>query len=192
MAKASDNRFPKLIVTEGTTPASPAAGDQKLYIDSADHKLKRVNSTGTVTSIEGGGSGILAVTSYAPGTPASPSTSSTTAVDVDATNLAVTFTAPASGQVVVTLSALMNPPSATGGYKTYNWCIREGSTTLADHIVRGSQEATPSDIMCQVSLVLTGLSAGSHTIKWGHYVSGGTGKIYAGTGDAAVMTVFAA
>lgn len=57
MAKASDNVFPKLIVSEGTVPASPSAGQQKLYIDSADHKLKRVNSSGAVTTIEGGSGG---------------------------------------------------------------------------------------------------------------------------------------
>lgn len=57
MAKASDNLFPKLLVVEGSAPASPAAGGQALFIDSADHKLKRKNSSGTVTTIEGSGSG---------------------------------------------------------------------------------------------------------------------------------------
>lgn len=52
MAKASDNAFPKLILVEGTVPASPAAGQQKIYIDSADKKLKRVNSAGTVVGVE--------------------------------------------------------------------------------------------------------------------------------------------
>lgn len=44
-------------VTEQTVPANPDSGDQRLYIDSADHKLKRVNSSGTVVSIEAGGAG---------------------------------------------------------------------------------------------------------------------------------------
>jgi hypothetical protein len=57
MAKASDNVFPKLIVAEGTVPSNPAAGQQKLYVDSADHKLKRVNSSGAVTAIESAGGG---------------------------------------------------------------------------------------------------------------------------------------
>lgn len=55
MAKASDNLFPKVLVAEGSTPASPATGGQALFIDSADHKLKRVNSSGTVSTVEGGG-----------------------------------------------------------------------------------------------------------------------------------------
>lgn len=55
--KASDNPFPTFLAVEGTTPASPAAGRQKLFIDSADHKLKRVNSSGTVVTVEGTGAG---------------------------------------------------------------------------------------------------------------------------------------
>lgn len=42
-----------LTITEQTVPANPDSGDQRLYIDSADNKLKRVNSSGTVTTIEG-------------------------------------------------------------------------------------------------------------------------------------------
>ena len=53
MTKASDNEFPSLLVKEGSAPSSPAAGDQRLYIDTADHKLKRKNSGGSVTTIEG-------------------------------------------------------------------------------------------------------------------------------------------
>lgn len=42
-------------MTETSAPATnPAAGDQRLYIDSTDHKLKLKNSTGTITSIAGG------------------------------------------------------------------------------------------------------------------------------------------
>lgn len=55
MAKASDNPYPSVLVVEGTAPATPAAGDQRLFVDSADHKLKRKDSSGTVTTVEGGG-----------------------------------------------------------------------------------------------------------------------------------------
>lgn len=53
MTKASDNIFPKVLIVEGSAPSSPSSGDQALYIDSSDHKLKRKNSSGTVTTIEG-------------------------------------------------------------------------------------------------------------------------------------------
>lgn len=54
MTKASDNAFPSILVTEGTEPSAPAAGKQRLYIDSTTHKLKRTDSSGTDVTIEGG------------------------------------------------------------------------------------------------------------------------------------------
>ena len=60
--KASDNPFTSLLVVEGSAPASPSSGDQRLFVDSADHLLKLKNSGGTVTSVGGGGgSGALAL-----------------------------------------------------------------------------------------------------------------------------------
>lgn len=44
-------------LTEVSPPASPTAGNQRIYIDSTDHKLKRKNSAGTITDIEGAGGG---------------------------------------------------------------------------------------------------------------------------------------
>ncbi len=53
MALGSNNPFPsELFVEQGSTPASPAAGRQRLFIDSADHHAKRVNSSGVVVDIE--------------------------------------------------------------------------------------------------------------------------------------------
>lgn len=64
MAKGSDNKFPKVIITEGSAPSNADSGDQKLYIDSADHKLKRKDSSGTVVSIEDAGSGAPSTSEY--------------------------------------------------------------------------------------------------------------------------------
>jgi len=58
MAKASNNQFPSVLFTEGTVPAGPAAGDQRIYIDTADHHLKRVDSADTVVDIENTGDGV--------------------------------------------------------------------------------------------------------------------------------------
>jgi hypothetical protein len=52
MTKASDNIFPKLLILEGTAPASPASGDQALYIDSSSHHLSRKTSAGSVVDLE--------------------------------------------------------------------------------------------------------------------------------------------
>jgi hypothetical protein len=53
MTKASDNPYPSILVEEGTEPSAPAAGHQRLYIDSTSHKLKRTDSSGTDVTIEG-------------------------------------------------------------------------------------------------------------------------------------------
>jgi hypothetical protein len=58
MAIASDNQFPKVILTEqGSTPANPGAGDQKVYIRTSDHHVCRVNSAGAVVDVEAAGGG---------------------------------------------------------------------------------------------------------------------------------------
>lgn len=59
MTKASDNAYPSILLTEqGSTPSSPSAGNQRLFLKSADHLPYVVNSSGTVTAVGGGGSGI--------------------------------------------------------------------------------------------------------------------------------------
>lgn len=88
--KAEDNLFPYVTLVEGSAPAAPAAGRQKAFIDSADHKLKRVSSAGTVTTIEGGSSG--ATTGYPPGSADIPPVSANAKDDeFDGTSL-VTWT----------------------------------------------------------------------------------------------------
>jgi hypothetical protein len=53
MTKASDNAYPSILITEGTEPSAPAAGKQRLYIDSTTHLLKATNSSGTDRTVEG-------------------------------------------------------------------------------------------------------------------------------------------
>lgn len=55
MAKGSDNPFPSILILEGTEPAAPSAGQQRVYIDSTTHKLKRTDSSGTDVTIESAG-----------------------------------------------------------------------------------------------------------------------------------------
>ena len=62
--KASDNAFPSILITEGTEPSAPAAGKQRLYIDSTTHVLMLTNSSGTETAV--GGTSTAAWTAYTP------------------------------------------------------------------------------------------------------------------------------
>jgi len=63
MAKASDNVFPYIHLAPGAAPAAPAAGSQRLYIDSADGKPKLKDSAGVVSSL-GGGSAFVGARVY--------------------------------------------------------------------------------------------------------------------------------
>ncbi len=54
----SNNEFPSLLIKEGTTPTSPAAGDQRLFVRSSDHVLCLVNSGGTVAAVGNYNSGV--------------------------------------------------------------------------------------------------------------------------------------
>jgi hypothetical protein len=56
--KFEDNLSPYLtLVEQGSTPASPAAGNRKAYVRTSDHSLVAVDSTGTVVALGGGGGG---------------------------------------------------------------------------------------------------------------------------------------
>ncbi len=58
MTKASDNDFPSILWTEqGSTPTTPAASHQRLFIRTSDHTLCYVNSSGTVSQVSTGGGG---------------------------------------------------------------------------------------------------------------------------------------
>ena len=60
MAKASDNRFPKIYIDEqdSSSVPTPESGDQALFIDSSDHKLKLKNSSGTVSEATSSGGSV--------------------------------------------------------------------------------------------------------------------------------------
>lgn len=63
--KASDNPFPSILIEEGTEPTAPAAGHQRLYIDSTTHVGMIVDSTGTQTPLGGDVSAHIADTTDA-------------------------------------------------------------------------------------------------------------------------------
>lgn len=58
MAKGSDNPYPSvLLVEQGSAPASPSSGQQRLYLKTSDHLPYLVNSAGGVSAVGGGGGG---------------------------------------------------------------------------------------------------------------------------------------
>lgn len=52
MVKASDNPFPSILIDESAEPSAPAAGHQRLYMDSTSFRLSATNSSGTQRELE--------------------------------------------------------------------------------------------------------------------------------------------
>lgn len=182
----TDNSIPPRIEVEG--PAGQAGAPGADGADGADGLISEVQNEGVavtdasvmdftgsgvnVTSdgsaitvdISGGG-GFLARLSYNPASQTVKSTTSTSAslVDVDATNLAITFTAPASGDVLVVLSAFADVSGT--GWDFYQWGLREGTTKVAEGtVMRANTQAALSR-----RFLITGLTAGnSYTYKWAY------------------------
>ena len=137
---------------------------------------------------------LLAQKFYNPTTTATLSTSaSNTVQDIDATNLVITFVAPASGAVYVRLTAWAFV-GAEGQFLA--WTLRDGTTELTNVRQGVTQSATAG--RRTVEILVTGLSPGqTYTWKWAHIVNGGSvGSIRVGdqgtstAAGAAVMQVY--
>lgn len=188
-----------------TTIADLVAGDYvelMFYQDSSGARnighasAPEIQSFGVVSLIgtsESPANGTLLA--YKSHTAGDETTTSTTLADLDATNAAVTFSAPASGNVLVRLSAGVSPGTTANAYCA--WGLREDTTNIAggaaDSIAArasGSPGADPY-VGATKTFVLTGISAGLHTYKWSWSISAGTATLIARAASPAVMEVWA-
>jgi hypothetical protein len=121
----------------------------------------------TGTPSGGGGTGAVALLAFKfhyPATLQNVATTTATWADVDATNLVVTFTAPASGTVLVCLSA-----TAVGSASSeIDWGVRDGTTLVPNSVgqinYNGVQNARAVH-----RFTVSGLTPGtSYTWKWAH------------------------
>lgn len=151
---------------EGTTGTAATSGD-KVTLDAYPSDMGGV------------GTGILAYVKYAPASLVTYTASSGTEADVDATNLVVTFVAPPSGAVLVSLIGYQTLGSA-GTISA--WCLRDGSTTVANSIRHMS--SLTEQLLQNYAAPFTGLTPGtSYTWKWAYFkVQGSSAAIYAHTG----------
>lgn len=180
-----------ILVFDATNPSTQSFGDSPV-VGTATTAAHRDHKHGMPAAPAGG---LIGINVYHPSTRQLYSTTSATFADVDATNMAVTFTAPASGNVLVRLSAWCDLATASWFY----WALRESTTNLGTPTVvaRGSSQG-----FATIAFYLTGLSAGSHTYKWAFATdgtSGQAGRIWAGNGNSsgqesgpATMEVWAA
>jgi hypothetical protein len=183
------------LTTKGDLIVGGASGVLSRLAVGADTDVLTADSSQTLGvkwAAAGGGSNPLLATKVWHGGTAS--TSSATFVDVDATNAAVTFTAPASGNVLVRLTADCAAAAVVGSL--YSWGLREGSSVIAgtegnSTAHRAISTAAVQYISASMVFVLSGVTAGSHTYKWAHASSSGSGSIGGGSGSDIVMEVWA-
>lgn len=176
MAKASDNPYPSMLVVEGTAPTSPAAGQQRVYIDSADHKFKRVNSSGTVTTIEGGtGVGVSTVSV------SRTTNQSLTTTAADLTGLAVTITADGTHRWKVTFWVSIS--NTTAGATGCNVKLLEGATVLQQCY----QTLVTGQYLMYAYTWIGTPTAGSHTYKLNAAMDSGTASTNVGATNPAFL-----
>ncbi len=195
MAKASDNVFPRFLISEGGSTATPAAGNVTVYAK-ANGLLYSKDDAGAETAL-GATSAATELLAYKKTTSGDVTTTSTTLADADATNLAVTFTAPASTNVLVRLSARCAVTAGNVG-DYVSWGVRESTTDVAgsagNTIVMRIDVAPATRVTYQwvsIAFVITGISAGSHTYKWSHAaIAASTVGIGANANCPAIMEVW--
>lgn len=138
----------------------------------------------------GGASPLLAVTAWDIGTETSDAPAGTSAEDLDASNAVVTFTVPASGAVLVRLSAM-----AYVSQSILMWGLREGSTTVDEMEANETNNANNFITSLSTTFYVAGLTpAASKTYKWMHRKGTGGGSAatrYGATWGAVIMEVWA-
>jgi hypothetical protein len=138
----------------------------------------------------GGGSGLIGYTAYNPSV-VDTVTTSTAHADLDATNLAVSFTVPPSGKVLIGLGGV----AGVGNTTELAWGLRESTTDIVTASVM-YQGGTPFIFSAlHKRFQVTGLTPGTaKTYKWSHARASGASTAqtsYGGKHAAAVMEVWA-
>lgn len=122
---------------------------------------------------------LIARTAYDPAATETKTVTDTAGADADATNLAVVFTTPGNGEVLVHLGATGFAGAAS---VSSAWYLREAAANVFDPI---RMDASTHVVRETLYRRLTGISAGSHTWKWALKPSSASGcSIRGGGGDA--------
>lgn len=139
---------------------------------------------GTLAAPSGGGGALVAIKQHNPGTKVDYSATTTSFVDADATNLAVTFTVPESGNVLVTLDGYGFTTAGT----SLAWSVRDGTTDISQSFIQYDATEGPRSR----SWLVTGLTPdATKTYKWGIKRAYGSGSAFlqvgAGWGPATLQ-----
>jgi len=155
-----DNEFPKVLFKEGSAPATPASGDQVLYIPTSTRHLTRKDSSGTVVDLETVAGGVSSITGTSNQVIASASTG------------AVTLSTP---QSIGTSSSPTFASLAFGGLTGATTAIRIVGGTASGAPVSGT--FSTGDVVIDVTGNIWVCTAGGTPGTWGRVGSGGSGAV---------------
>lgn len=135
-----------------------------------------------------GGSGLIGIKTYNPGSDTLVSTTSSSHADIDATNIVVSFTAPPSGTILLRFTAYVGlAPSCA-----LSWNLRDGGGDIAN---TASRCAYQGDQSVAKAWTKAGLTPGTlYTYKIGHarILGAATAETrYGGQYGPAILEVFA-
>jgi hypothetical protein len=182
-----------ILLSGAVGPTGPAGGGLSTVEDGSTTltSVNTLNFTSNATVSSGGAGiadvaisasgsgGLLAVKDYTGGA-GSYSIVSATLVDVDAANLAVTFMAPASRNVLVKLWAA----TANATHTNYFFGVREGASIVGGPIFAGDNTSAGAvqigDQIAYTPVYISGISAGAHTYKFAASTNAGTLNIRQG------------
>lgn len=162
-------------VTEGTTPSSPGAGTQTLFLDSADHKLKRVNSSGTVVSIESAG-GTAPVPYFAATSGAGDLNLGTASSYTDVTGLSVSVAAAVGDKILI--AASVGSYNASGIDQDIAIVVAGTVKSALGAANQGVNVPTPTCVQWLHTVVSGDISGGNVAIKVQARAASGTTFIY--------------
>lgn len=161
--KASDNAFPKVILVEGSAPATPASGQVKVYAKGDGH-VYSMDDTGTETLLSGGGGGSSVV-------PVATPTISSGVLTLDFGGASV-YAGVVTLTSNVTSLVLTNLPGS-GKFAEYELHIAQDGTGGRTFAIPSSHKALGS------SIAAIGPSAGQVTVLTSSTVNNGTTWRYA-------------
>jgi hypothetical protein len=155
---------PTITFEETTTPTNPPSGDQAVFVDSVDHKLKRVDDTGTVVDIESAGGAFTPAIAKALITGGNYTTTSNSFTDVDATNAKLALTTGAH-RVLVGVIAVLKANTVGLPFMCLDLDLdsaRLGTSGIGLAMAQCSQNNAQT---ASFTFLTEALSAGSHTFK---------------------------
>ncbi len=181
MTKFEDNLSPYLTeVEQGSTPANPASGNQKLFIRTSDHLLCYVNSSGTVTPVSSGGVSVTTkgdLQGFSSVAARIPVGSDTQVLTADSSQtLGLKWAAPAAGHTVV-LDTFNRADGAVGhasGAGGQLWDVLSGTWAISSNTLTETGGGAERFIY-----IGSGPATGKRTLTWvlNNKGSGGDGGL---------------